>query len=84
MLPALKTLLLVENAVAEDPEYRAETLISIGHLERLDEEPFEEEERLEAATKREQRAAEAKEREAQARQEAGQEELVTDGDKTKA
>jgi len=77
VLPGLKTLLFVENAVAEDPEYRAETLIAIGHLERLDEEPFEEEERIEASTKREQRAAEAKEREAQARQEAGLQEQYT-------
>lgn len=71
VLPNLKTLTFIENAVAEDPEYRAETLISIGQLEQLDGEPFEEEERGEASTKREQRAAEAKEREAQARRDAG-------------
>jgi Leucine-rich repeat (LRR) protein len=58
-LPALSSVTLAENACAEDPTYRSEILIYIVSLTKLDDEPFEEEERVEASTEREKRAADA-------------------------
>ena len=59
VLTGLESLALAENAIADDGEYRSEVLISISNLVKLDDEPFEEEERVEAATQREKRKADA-------------------------
>lgn len=59
MLSGLESLALAENAIADDGEFRSEVLISISTLVKLDDEPFEEEERVEAATQREKRKADA-------------------------
>ena len=58
VLTALTTLLFTENHVAEDPQYRMEVLVAVAGIDQLDGEPFEEEERAEAFTLREKRAAE--------------------------
>lgn len=62
-LKGLETLVLAENPVSEDGEYRAEVLIAIGELKKLDEDVFEEDDRIEANTQREKRKADALEAE---------------------
>ncbi|XP_056385967.1 leucine-rich repeat-containing protein 23 isoform X1 [Hyla sarda] len=49
VLPMLRALVLRENPCEEEDGYRLETLIALPHLERLDKDFFEEEERTEAA-----------------------------------
>ncbi|XP_075698449.1 leucine-rich repeat-containing protein 23 [Rhinoderma darwinii] len=48
VLPMLRALVLRENPCEEEDSYRLETLIALPHLERLDKDFFEEEERTEA------------------------------------
>lgn len=59
VLSGLESLTLAENAIADDGEYRSEVLIAVATLAKLDDEPFEEEERVEAATQREKRKIDA-------------------------
>nr|XP_021492612.1 leucine-rich repeat-containing protein 23 isoform X3 [Meriones unguiculatus] len=47
-LPKLRALVLLENPCADETDYRQEALVQIAHLERLDKEFFEEEDRAEA------------------------------------
>ncbi|CAJ0964794.1 unnamed protein product [Ranitomeya imitator] len=49
VLPMLRALVLRENPCEEEDGYRLETLVALPHLERLDKDFFEEEERTEAA-----------------------------------
>lgn len=58
VLPALRTVLLLDNPVAEAAELRSELIIAIRHLQRLDKAPYEEEERNEALETVAKRAAE--------------------------
>eukprot|EP00039_Didymoeca_costata_P028324 m.20663 g.20663 ORF g.20663 m.20663 type:complete len:367 (+) comp6917_c0_seq1:138-1238(+) len=56
VLPNLKELTLAENVVADESDYRSESLILNKALEILDDEPYEEDERAEAARQRKERA----------------------------
>ncbi|XP_004643581.1 leucine-rich repeat-containing protein 23 [Octodon degus] len=47
-LPKLRALVLLENPCTDETDYRQEALVQLPHLERLDKEFFEEEERAEA------------------------------------
>ncbi|XP_004708290.1 leucine-rich repeat-containing protein 23 [Echinops telfairi] len=62
-LPKLRALVLLENPCTDESDYRQEALVQMAHLERLDKEIFEEEERVEAEEMR-QRLREEQEREA--------------------
>ncbi|CAH1802454.1 unnamed protein product [Owenia fusiformis] len=66
VLPKLRALVLSENPVAEDEEYRLEVLIAIRKLERLDKDEYNEDERQEAEETFEQRRQEAIEKEQEA------------------
>lgn len=76
ILEGLQHLVLVDNPVAENPEYRPEMLVAIINMVQLDEDRYEDEERKEAAGLREKRkleaieAKEAAEAEAKAAEEA--------------
>ncbi|XP_075408230.1 leucine-rich repeat-containing protein 23 [Tenrec ecaudatus] len=62
-LPKLRALVLLENPCTDESDYRQEALVQMAHLERLDKEFFEEEERVEAEELR-QRIKEEQDREA--------------------
>ncbi|XP_036108493.1 leucine-rich repeat-containing protein 23 [Molossus molossus] len=47
-LPKLRALVLLDNPCADESDYRQEALVQMAHLERLDKEFFEEEDRAEA------------------------------------
>lgn len=47
-LPKLRALVLLENPCADETDYRQEALVQIAHLERLDKEFFEDEDRADA------------------------------------
>ncbi|XP_077615105.1 leucine-rich repeat-containing protein 23 [Crocuta crocuta] len=47
-LPRLRALVLLDNPCTDDSDYRLEALVQIAHLERLDKDFYEEEERAEA------------------------------------
>lgn len=47
-LPKLRALVLLENPCTDETDYRQEALVQMPHLERLDKEFYEEEERAEA------------------------------------
>ncbi|XP_008051746.2 leucine-rich repeat-containing protein 23, partial [Carlito syrichta] len=47
-LPKLRALVLLDNPCADKADYRQEALVQMAHLERLDKEFYEEEERAEA------------------------------------
>lgn len=47
-LPKLRALVLMENPCSDETEYRQEALVQMAHLERLDKDFYEEEERVEA------------------------------------
>eukprot|EP00054_Salpingoeca_dolichothecata_P029602 m.233942 g.233942 ORF g.233942 m.233942 type:complete len:341 (+) comp26512_c0_seq2:109-1131(+) len=73
-LTQLTALVLSDNPVADSGEYRVEALVACRNLERLDKDPYEEEERAEAdevflAREAEQRALEAEQREQQGKEE---------------
>ncbi|NWX13804.1 LRC23 protein, partial [Aegotheles bennettii] len=48
VLPTLQALVLLDNPCCDEPNYRLEVLVLLPHLQRLDKEPFEEDERAEA------------------------------------
>ena len=58
-LPLLRALVLMENPVADDDDYRIEVLITLRRLERLDKDEYTEDERQEAEEIHEQRRQEA-------------------------
>ncbi|CAB3979277.1 leucine-rich repeat-containing 23-like [Paramuricea clavata] len=58
-LPLLRALVLMENPVADEDDYRIEVLISLRRLERLDKDDYTEDERQEAEEIHEQRRQEA-------------------------
>ncbi|XP_028393547.1 leucine-rich repeat-containing protein 23-like [Dendronephthya gigantea] len=58
-LPLLRAVVLMENPVADDDDYRIEVLISLRRLERLDKDEYTEDERQEAEEIHEQRRQEA-------------------------
>ncbi|KAL7988459.1 hypothetical protein Chor_007378 [Crotalus horridus] len=58
VLPMLRALVLLENPCSDEAEYRLEALVLLPHLERLDKDFFEEEERNEAAEIRQRRKEE--------------------------
>ncbi|KAL8601436.1 hypothetical protein ACOMHN_042440 [Nucella lapillus] len=60
-LPMLRALVLSENPVADEDDYRMEVLIALRTLERLDKDEFTDEERQEAEEIHENRKAEAEE-----------------------
>lgn len=47
-LPKLRALVLLDNPCADETDYRQEVLVQVAHLERLDKEFYEDEERAEA------------------------------------
>ncbi|XP_012615890.1 leucine-rich repeat-containing protein 23 isoform X2 [Microcebus murinus] len=47
-LPKLRALVLLDNPCADETDYRQEALVQMAHLERLDKDFYEEEERVEA------------------------------------
>ncbi|XP_006891412.1 PREDICTED: leucine-rich repeat-containing protein 23 [Elephantulus edwardii] len=47
-LPKLRALVLLENPCADESDYRQEALVHMAHLERLDKDFYEEEDRVEA------------------------------------
>lgn len=47
-LPKLRALVLLENPITDETDYRQEALVQMAHLERLDKDFYEEEERAEA------------------------------------
>uniref|UniRef100_A0A8D2DHL7 Leucine-rich repeat-containing protein 23 n=1 Tax=Sciurus vulgaris TaxID=55149 RepID=A0A8D2DHL7_SCIVU len=63
-LPKLRALVLLENPCTDETDYRQEALVQMAHLERLDKEFYEEEERAEAEEIR-QRMKEEQEQEAE-------------------
>jgi len=64
VLTGLTELIFADNHVSEDPQYRMEVLVSVAGIQKLDDEVFEEDERGEAFTLREKRAADRLEAEA--------------------
>ncbi|KAF3816405.1 hypothetical protein GH733_014578 [Mirounga leonina] len=64
-LPKLRALVLLDNPCTDENDYRQEALVQIAHLERLDKDFYEEEERAEADEIR-QRLKETQEQEAEA------------------
>ncbi|NXJ78555.1 LRC23 protein, partial [Trogon melanurus] len=65
VLPMLQALVLLDNPCSEEPNYRLEVLVLLPHLQRLDKELFEEDERKEANQIRQKRQEEEKVRTAQ-------------------
>lgn len=63
-LPKLRALVLLDNPCADESDYRQEALVQLAHLERLDKDFYEEEERAEADEIR-QRMKEEQEQEAE-------------------
>ncbi|XP_047643617.1 leucine-rich repeat-containing protein 23 isoform X1 [Phacochoerus africanus] len=63
-LPKLRALVLLDNPCADENDYRQEALVQLAHLERLDKDFYEEEERAEADEIR-QRIKEEQEQEAE-------------------
>ncbi|XP_003988388.2 leucine-rich repeat-containing protein 23 isoform X2 [Felis catus] len=63
-LPKLRALVLLDNPCTDESDYRQEALVQIAHLERLDKDFYEEEERAEADEIR-QRMKETQEQEAE-------------------
>lgn len=63
-LPKLRALVLLENPITDETDYRQEALVQMAHLERLDKDFYEEEERIEADEIR-QRIKEEQEQEAE-------------------
>ncbi|KAB0397236.1 hypothetical protein E2I00_015128, partial [Balaenoptera physalus] len=61
-LPKLRALVLLDNPCTDENDYRQEALVQMAHLERLDKDLYEEEERAEAGATR-QRVKEAQEAE---------------------
>ncbi|KAJ8790905.1 hypothetical protein J1605_020999 [Eschrichtius robustus] len=61
-LPKLRALVLLDNPCTDENDYRQEALVQVAHLERLDKDLYEEEERAEAGATR-QRVKEAQEAE---------------------
>lgn len=47
-LPKLRALVLLDNPCTDENDYRREALVQVAHLERLDKDFYEEEERAEA------------------------------------
>lgn len=64
-LPRLRALVLLDNPCTDENDYRQEALVQIAHLERLDKDFYEEEERAEAEEIR-QRMREEQEQEPEA------------------
>ncbi|XP_025020867.1 leucine-rich repeat-containing protein 23 [Python bivittatus] len=58
VLPMLRALIMLDNPCSDESEYRIEALVLLPHLERLDKDFFEEEERNEAADIRQRRKEE--------------------------
>ncbi|KAM6141049.1 leucine-rich repeat-containing protein 23 [Pterocles gutturalis] len=63
VLPMLQTLVLLDNPCSDEPNYRLEVLVLLPHLQRLDKELFEQDERAEANKIRQKRQEEDKEME---------------------
>ncbi|XP_074839714.1 leucine-rich repeat-containing protein 23 [Carettochelys insculpta] len=61
VLPMLRALVLMDNPCSDETEYRMEALVLLPHLERLDKDFFEEDERAEAQETRQRRQDEAQE-----------------------
>ncbi|XP_062428225.1 leucine-rich repeat-containing protein 23 [Rhea pennata] len=66
VLPMLRALVLLDNPCSDEADYRVEVLVLLPHLERLDKEFFEEDERAEAKKIRQQRQEEEQEMEGSA------------------
>lgn len=60
----LQALVLLDNPCSDEPNYRLEVLVLLPHLQRLDKELFEQEERAEANKIRQKRQEEEKVRRA--------------------
>ncbi|XP_009869817.1 PREDICTED: leucine-rich repeat-containing protein 23, partial [Apaloderma vittatum] len=60
VLPMLQALVLLDNPCSDEPNYRLEVLVLLPHLQRLDKELFEEDEREEANQIRQKRQEEEK------------------------
>ncbi|KAM6144584.1 leucine-rich repeat-containing protein 23 [Phoenicopterus ruber ruber] len=63
VLPMLQALVLSDNPCSDEPNYRLEVLVLLPHLQRLDKELFEQDERVEANKIRQKRQEEEKEME---------------------
>ncbi|XP_054699000.1 leucine-rich repeat-containing protein 23 [Grus americana] len=63
VLPMLQALVLLDNPCSDEPSYRLEVLVLLPHLQRLDKELFEQDERAEANKIRQERQEEEKEME---------------------
>ncbi|XP_042710993.1 leucine-rich repeat-containing protein 23 isoform X3 [Chrysemys picta bellii] len=63
VLPMLRALVLMDNPCSDEGEYRMEALVLLPHLERLDKDFFEEDERAEAEETRQRRRDEDQEME---------------------
>lgn len=63
-LPKLRALVLLDNPCTDEHDYRQEALVQMAHLERLDKDFYEEEDRAEAQEIR-QRMKEEQEQEAE-------------------
>ncbi|XP_025910111.1 leucine-rich repeat-containing protein 23 [Nothoprocta perdicaria] len=63
VLPMLRALVLLDNPCSDEADYRVEVLVMLPHLERLDKDFFEEDERTEANKIRQQRQEEEQEME---------------------
>ncbi|NXY90047.1 LRC23 protein, partial [Alcedo cyanopectus] len=61
VLPMLQVLVLLDNPCSDEPNYRLEVLVLLPHLQRLDKEEFEQDEREEANTTRQKRREEEEE-----------------------
>ncbi|XP_010130545.1 PREDICTED: leucine-rich repeat-containing protein 23, partial [Buceros rhinoceros silvestris] len=61
VLPMLQALVLLDNPCSDEPDYRLEVLVLLPHLQRLDKDLFEQDERTEANEIRQKRQEEAKE-----------------------
>jgi len=66
ILPSLSALVLLENPIVEEEEYRIDVLIHVRRLVRLDKDPFDEDERELASERQEMLAQQAKEAAAEA------------------
>lgn len=60
VLPMLQALVLLDNPCSDEPNYRLEVLVLLPHLQRLDKELFEQDERVEANKIRQKRQEEEK------------------------
>ncbi|KYO22316.1 hypothetical protein Y1Q_0002916 [Alligator mississippiensis] len=63
VLPMLRALVLLDNPCADEGDYRLEILVLLSHLERLDKDFYEQEERMEAEELRQHRQEEEQEQE---------------------